>query len=101
MPHHVPDIVNQPNDNPPTAPRASGSAGYASVEELSGMENNESGRMLGTGTGGTVSAPQSQLSSTAEELENASSERALSREEADRLYEARMEEEYAKREGGA
>ena len=29
------------------------------------------------------------------------SDRALSREEADRLYEERMEEEYAKREGGA
>ncbi|KAJ5810118.1 uncharacterized protein N7503_002336 [Penicillium pulvis] len=31
----------------------------------------------------------------------AESEPALSREEADRLYEERMEEEYAKREGGA
>ncbi|KAJ5935387.1 hypothetical protein N7466_004934 [Penicillium verhagenii] len=28
-------------------------------------------------------------------------DRALSREEADRLYEERMEEEYAKRDGGA
>ncbi|KAJ5595344.1 uncharacterized protein N7459_001552 [Penicillium hispanicum] len=28
-------------------------------------------------------------------------DRALSKEEADRLYEERMEEEYAKREGGA
>ncbi|KAJ5107919.1 hypothetical protein N7456_004594 [Penicillium angulare] len=32
---------------------------------------------------------------------NNEGERALSREEADRLYEERMEEEYAKREGGA
>ncbi|KAF9895446.1 hypothetical protein FE257_000352 [Aspergillus nanangensis] len=31
----------------------------------------------------------------------AGNDRALSKEEADRLYEERMEEEYAKREGGA
>ncbi|KAJ5732714.1 hypothetical protein N7493_004195 [Penicillium malachiteum] len=32
---------------------------------------------------------------------NNEGERTLSREEADRLYEERMEEEYARREGGA
>ena len=33
--------------------------------------------------------------------QNAEASRALTREEADRLYEERMEEEYAKRDGGA
>ncbi|KAJ5138668.1 uncharacterized protein N7515_003516 [Penicillium bovifimosum] len=33
--------------------------------------------------------------------QNADGGRTLSKEEADRLYEERMEEEYAKREGGA
>ncbi|KAJ5169505.1 uncharacterized protein N7500_002288 [Penicillium coprophilum] len=33
--------------------------------------------------------------------QNADSGRALTKEEADRLYEERMEEEYAKRDGGA
>lgn len=33
--------------------------------------------------------------------QNTEGDRTLSREEADRLYEERMEEEYAKREGGA
>jgi hypothetical protein len=34
-------------------------------------------------------------------MQNAESDRAMSKEEADRMYEQRMEEEYAKREGGA
>lgn len=69
-----------------------GSAGQTS---LASTEANNGGRVLGTGTGGTVSAPGYSSS------QNAESGRALSREEADRLYEERMEEEYAKREGGA
>lgn len=101
MPHHVPDVVNQPDDNPPAAPRASGSAGYASVDALSGMENNGSGRLLGTGTGGTLSAPGSRAGLNSDVLDNPGSDRALSKEEADRMYEQRIEEEYAKREGGA
>ncbi|KAJ5815044.1 Acyl-CoA N-acyltransferase [Penicillium riverlandense] len=76
--------------------RPAGSAGYASLDTLSASGNNSSsGRQLGTGTGGTVSAPGSDSS------QNAESERAMSKEEADRLYEERMEDEYAKREGGA
>jgi hypothetical protein len=39
--------------------------------------------------------------SSASALQNADSGRALTKEEADRLYEERMEEEYAKRDGGA
>ncbi|KAJ5544931.1 hypothetical protein N7535_006683 [Penicillium sp. DV-2018c] len=40
-------------------------------------------------------------SSSAGASQNVNAGRTLSREEADRLYEERMEEEYAKREGGA
>ncbi|KAJ6108249.1 hypothetical protein N7523_009572 [Penicillium sp. IBT 18751x] len=61
------------------------SAGHVSTD-------NSSDRQLGTGTGATVNAPGSSLSQDAS---------ALSKEEADRLFEERMEEEYAKREGGA
>ncbi|KAJ5478115.1 hypothetical protein N7530_003624 [Penicillium desertorum] len=43
-----------------------------------------------TAPGNSASAPQ-----------DADRGRALTKEEADRLYEERMEEEYAKREGGA
>lgn len=102
MPHHVPDVVNQPSDSPQTtATRPSGSAGYASVEALAGMENNTSGRLLGTGSGGTVTAPGSSSALNTDVLVNAGSDRPLNKEEADRMYEERMEEEYAKREGGA
>ncbi|KAE8135657.1 hypothetical protein BDV38DRAFT_284735 [Aspergillus pseudotamarii] len=68
-----------------------GTAGQASLETLSST-NSAGGRTLGTGSGGTVTAPGSS---------SASEDRPLSKEEADRLYEERMEEEYAKREGGA
>ncbi|KAJ5190760.1 uncharacterized protein N7498_009745 [Penicillium cinerascens] len=68
--------------------RQAGSAGHASLAST----DTSSGRHLGTGTGGTISAPGSSSSQD---------ESALSKEEADRLYEERMEEEYAKREGGA
>lgn len=70
---------------------ATGTAGQASLETLSST-NNAGGRVLGTGSGGTVTAPG---------YSSASEDRPLSKEEADRLYEERMEEEYAKREGGA
>lgn len=67
--------------------RQAGSAGHASLASA----DTSSGHHLGTGTGGTISAPGS----------SSQHESALSKEEADRLYEERMEEEYAKREGGA
>lgn len=63
-----------------TATRPStGSAGRAPADALSGMQNNSSGR------GQDANAPGQELS----------------REQADRLYEESIEEEYAKREGGA
>jgi hypothetical protein len=75
-------------DKEQTDERQAGSAGHASLEST----DNSSGRQLGTGTGGTISAPGSSSSQDAS---------ALSKEEADRLFEEQMEEEYAKREGGA
>ncbi|KAE8411342.1 hypothetical protein BDV36DRAFT_288817 [Aspergillus pseudocaelatus] len=83
----IPTYSNQDTSN--TAP--TGTAGQASLETLSSM-NSAGGRVLGTGSGGTVTAPG---------YSSASEDRPLSKEKADRLYEERMEEEYAKREGGA
>lgn len=61
---------------------SAGSAGLAPADVFSGTQNGSSGEVLGQDA-------------------NASSGRELSREEADRLYEERIEEEYAKREGGS
>lgn len=49
----------------------------------------------GLGSGSSATSDASQFSQLTE------GDRTLNREEADRLYEERMEEEYAKREGGA
>ena len=96
----TPNSQTTPETPPNTRPV--GSAGYASLDALSGMENNASGRLVGTGSGGTVTAPGYSAGENGDVLVNAESEdRALSREEAGRLYDERMEEEYAKREGGA
>lgn len=84
-----------------TGTRPTGSAGYAFLDTLASAEDNSSGRRFGTGTGGTVSAPRTDSSQNADLLHNAASDTAVSKEEADRLYEERMEDEYAKREGGA
>lgn len=81
--------------------RPTGSAGYASLEALASTEDNSSGRRFGTGTGGTVSAPGYDSSQNADLLQNATSGQVMSQEEADRLFLERMEDEYAKREGGA
>lgn len=62
---------------------------------LASSDTNTSGRTMGTGTGGTVSAPGYDAS------QNAESGGSMSRAEADRRYAEQMEEEYAKREGGA
>lgn len=92
-----------------TTVRPTGSAGYTSISGAASIGDlNRSERRLGTGSGGTVSAPGYSAGQSADVLGNlgtgnneAPSEVALSKEEADRLYEERMEEEYAKREGGA
>ncbi|KAH2011982.1 hypothetical protein KXV45_007066 [Aspergillus fumigatus] len=53
------------------------------------------------GTGGNVTSPEYSTALNSDVMQNAESDRAMSKEEADRMYEQRMEEEYAKREGGA
>lgn len=60
----------------------------SSATHTSPDHNNNS--YFGTAPGSSASASQ-----------NADGGRALTKEEADRLYEEQMEEEYAKREGGA
>ncbi|KAE8384170.1 hypothetical protein BDV23DRAFT_167353 [Aspergillus alliaceus] len=77
------------SDQDQTKPTTS-TAGQASLDTLSST-NNGGDRVLGTASGDTVTAPGY----------STSNEAPLSKEEADRLYEERMEEEYAKREGGA
>ncbi|KAJ5868443.1 hypothetical protein N7534_002996 [Penicillium rubens] len=53
-------------------------------------DRTDNNSYFGTAPGNSASASQ-----------NAEGGRALTKEEADRLYEERMEEEYAKRDGGA
>jgi hypothetical protein len=66
---------------------------HATASASSSAESNNDNHGLGSRSSATSDA--SRFSQLAEE------DRTLSREEADRLYEERMEEEYAKREGGA
>lgn len=68
-----------PNGNP---------AGSTSLNSGPGSNTNASGRVSGTASAGSVGS-------------STQGNQPLSKEEADRLYEERMEEEYAKREGGA
>ncbi|EAW10676.1 uncharacterized protein ACLA_051480 [Aspergillus clavatus NRRL 1] len=100
MPHQVPTFTDRAEQSN-AGTRPSGSAGYASVEALATTENNASGRVFGTGTGGTVTAPGYSSGLNSDVLQNAESDRPMSKAEAERMYEERMEEEYAKREGGA
>lgn len=91
-------IINSPSEDPSThgnvmssnEVRPSGSA------EAIGI----SSQRVGMGSGGTVSAPGSHIAES-EDRGNPPSARRITKEEADRLYEERIEEEYAKREGGA
>ncbi|KAH8697463.1 hypothetical protein BGW36DRAFT_296535 [Talaromyces proteolyticus] len=76
--------------------RPTGSAGTASLEALSTIQ--QTGRTAGFGA--VVDAPGSQRAN-AVDIDNAPSARQLTKAEADRLYEENIEEEYAKREGGA
>lgn len=99
MPIPTADLRDKETQTP--NPRPTGSAGYASLDTLASTENNSSGRRIGTGSGSTVSAPKFSSSENRDLLQNAESERAVSKEEADRLYEERIQDEYAKREGGA
>ncbi|RHZ68517.1 uncharacterized protein CDV56_109508 [Aspergillus thermomutatus] len=99
MPHQVPPSTGRNEQS--TGTRPTGSAGYASIEALATTEDNASGRVFGTGTGGTVTAPGYSSGLNSDVLQSAESDRAMSKEEAERMYEERMEDEYAKREGGA
>lgn len=95
--------INSPSENPSTHTnplssnevRPSGSAGAASAEAI-----GTSSQRVGVGSGGTVAAPGAHIAES-EDRGNAPSARRITKEEADRLYEERIEEEYAKREGGA
>jgi hypothetical protein len=60
-----------------------------------------SDRAVHTSTQQSNTGSYNGASSSARASQNADTGRALSKEEADRLYDERMEEEYAKREGGA
>jgi hypothetical protein len=74
--------------------RPTGSAGTASLDALASV-----GR-TGGGSGGTVAAPGSNIAESADRG-NLESTRRVTKDEADRLYEENIEDEYAKREGGA
>ncbi|RAL01040.1 uncharacterized protein BO80DRAFT_425021 [Aspergillus ibericus CBS 121593] len=70
--------------------------GSGSVNRLSATGNTLSGSsVFGSGMDEATGSVPEYLATGAEE------DRPLSKEEADRLYEERIEEEYAKREGGA
>ncbi|KAJ5631326.1 uncharacterized protein N7484_011426 [Penicillium longicatenatum] len=67
-------------------------------EQQQTAENQASSNTLSSENNGSNGQHDVSSSSAAGSVEG---ERVLSREEADRLYEERMEDEYAKREGGA
>lgn len=97
-----PDEENQEYQETPTSPRYAGNAGCASGEAIAAVRGtNSSDRRIGTGSGGVVTAPNYDAAESLDILANSESNRPLSKEEADRLYQERMEDEYAKREGGA
>lgn len=96
------DQNQQQQPEPATQTGETGSAGVMSVGEASTVfDSTSSGRRVGTGTGGVVTAPGYEAADTIEVVADTESQRGLSKEEADALYEERIEDEYAKREGGA
>lgn len=90
---------NEPHSD---ADRPTGSAGAASLDAIATVQQQETGTRtrVGAASGGVVAAPDSQLAASRDQ-ENAPSARQLTKDEADRLYEENIEDEYAKREGGA
>lgn len=94
MPVPTADTYDRETQTDDSNTRPTGTAGQTSLASADLYDT--SGRILGTGSGGTVSAPGFSASSNAE-----SDRPMMDREEADRLYRERMVEEYAKREGGA
>ena len=73
---------------------ANGTNSTTNGHSNSSTEQQNSNESYFTSTGGAPAASGSSA-------QNGESGRALTREETDRLYEERMEEEYAKRDGGA
>lgn len=104
-------FTNSPGDKPSTRNtdglrqdevRPTGSAGAASLDAISTLQQQEIGTRtrIGAASGGVVAAPGSQQPAAVDQG-NAPSARQLTKDEADRLYEENIEDEYAKREGGA
>ncbi|RAO65541.1 uncharacterized protein BHQ10_001553 [Talaromyces amestolkiae] len=91
----------QPTSQNPSEVRSTGNAGAASLEATNYLQQNEIGARthIDASSDGVVSAPHSQQ--PALPSGNAPSARQLTKDEADRLYEENIEDEYAKREGGA
>ncbi|KAJ5168314.1 uncharacterized protein N7482_003908 [Penicillium canariense] len=83
----IPTADFQDKESQSTNAVTTGSAGTTSLDSFAALDGRAPHREASSGG---ASASQ-----------NAGSDRQLSKEEADRLYEERMEEEYAKREGGA
>jgi hypothetical protein len=92
----------QPPSQNPTEVRPTGSAGAASLEAIAYLQQNEIGTRtrIGASSDGVVAPPHSDQPA-AVGSGNAPSARQLTKDEADRLYEENIEDEYAKREGGA
>ncbi|EED24309.1 conserved hypothetical protein [Talaromyces stipitatus ATCC 10500] len=83
-----------------TKTRSTGSAGAASLEAIAYLQQNEIGTRtrIGASSDGVVAPPHSERPA-AMDSGNAPSARQLTKDEADRLYEENIEDEYAKREG--
>ncbi|KAN0069895.1 hypothetical protein V8E54_012201 [Elaphomyces granulatus] len=73
---------------------------FSSGEENSRQPASTNYASLDGRQSGTIAAPGSQIAQAAD-LVSAEVSGQLSKEEADRLYEENIEEEYSKREGGA
>ncbi|KAJ5297604.1 hypothetical protein N7508_007853 [Penicillium antarcticum] len=71
------------------------------ANDTSSTTNGHSHSSTEQGSNATYFTSTSAPASSDSSAQNGEGGRALTREEADRLYEERMEEEYAKRDGGA
>lgn len=88
MPIPTPDFQSQENHVQPNSAGAICSTGQADLSSF-------------TALGGSVPNIDTGASRDSNSAQDDRGGRPLSKEEADRLYEERMEDEYAKREGGA
>ena len=84
-----------PHKDTNSLPNGTHGTSDSSVNRLATTGNTLGASAFGTGMDQNSGMIPEYLSTGSEDL------RPLSKEEADRLYEERMEEEYAKREGGA